>query len=84
MKNSAQKSEDFNIFEIKRKEGSISSAEMLKEIKENGFKNIDDEYVDRLVMFDTPNYMAGSGDSIDRVNELNRQVIKACLRCGRG
>ncbi len=61
----------------------ISVTELLKELKENGFKKINDEYIDKVEFFPECIVMK-KNESIQICNNLNRQFIKECARVCKG
>lgn len=68
---------------MQNNKNSISVTELLKELKENGFKKISDEYVDKVVFF--PEFIGTKKkESIQICTNLNREFIKECARVSKG
>ncbi len=71
---------------MQNNKNSISVTELLKELKANGFKKIDDEYIDKVAFFPECIEIFGLriNESILICNNLNRQFIKECARVSKG
>lgn len=71
---------------MQKNKNSISVTELLKELKENGFKKINDEYVNKVAFFHECIETIGLriNESILICNNLNRQFIKECARVSKG
>lgn len=68
---------------MQEKKKPISTKELINEIKENGFKNIYDGYVDRVVFYpDLPGMKIR--ETAESCSNLHRQFIKVCARVSKG